>query len=130
MTVMVVCPKVAHCSRFAARKTVRDGLLPSVRSAQAAAGRRSGKTAGRGKRARRANNRKSWHLSLKPFAGVGVAYAQDEEAKAEGQHDDVPHDKCSLPRLFRGATCARSGESGLGWINRRTEQRSRPYPYQ
>jgi hypothetical protein len=29
---------------------------------------------------------------LKPFAGVGVAYADHEEAEAEGQHDDIQHD--------------------------------------
>src|ERR1700692_4677469 len=42
--------------------------------------------------------------SLEPFAGVGVAYAQYEEPEAEGQHDDVPHDKapcraCSMRNL-------------------------------
>jgi hypothetical protein len=30
---------------------------------------------------------------LKPFAGVGVAYAHHEEAEAEGQHDNVEHER-------------------------------------
>src|ERR1700729_1786583 len=38
--------------------------------------------------------------SSKPFAGVGVTYRHHEEAEAEGQHDDVPHEmllsRCEL----------------------------------
>ena len=49
--------------------------------------------------------------SLEPFAGVGVAYAQYEEPEAEGQHDDVPHDKCSLSRLFACATSVVLGKA-------------------
>src|SRR5712664_2012632 len=86
--------------------TVRD----TVRTARAAAGRRSGKTAGLPRRWRRANNRRSWFCSSeafcakrvavlvkymrqnsKPFASVGIANSRHEEAEAEGQHDDVPH---------------------------------------
>jgi hypothetical protein len=29
---------------------------------------------------------------LKPFAGVGVTHRHDEEAEAEGQHDDIQHE--------------------------------------
>src|SRR6266404_441802 len=87
--------------------TVRD----TVRTARAAAGRRSGKTAGLRRRWRRANNRRSWFCSseafcakriplrvketrqnLKPLAGVGVAYPRHEETEAEGQHDDIQHE--------------------------------------
>ena len=32
------------------------------------------------------------HSPSKPFTGIGVANARYEEAEAEGQHDDVPHD--------------------------------------
>ena len=28
----------------------------------------------------------------KPLASIGVAYSRDEEAEAEGQHDDVQHE--------------------------------------
>jgi hypothetical protein len=31
-------------------------------------------------------------LPLKPFAGVGVAYARREQTQPEGQHDDVQHE--------------------------------------
>ena len=39
------------------------------------------------------------HTPLQPFAGVGVAYARHEEAKAEGQHENIPHEKllCRFP---------------------------------
>ena len=62
-----------------------------ARSARAAARRRSGKTAAPRKRDRRVNSRRSWPFSSKPFAAIGVAHRQREEAKAERQHDDVLH---------------------------------------
>ncbi len=31
-------------------------------------------------------------VSLQPFAGVGVAQRQGEEAQSEGQHEDVQHE--------------------------------------
>src|SRR5258708_1107343 len=87
--------------------TVRD----TVRTARAAAARRSGETAGLRRRWRRANNRRSWFCSseafhakriplrvketgqnLKLLGGVGIAYPRGEEAEAKGQHDDVPHE--------------------------------------
>ena len=72
----------------------------AIRTARAAAGRRSGKTAGLRRRDRQVNNRRSWLFSSKPFAGVGVTDAQHEEAEAEGQHDDVQHEfapmRCDL----------------------------------
>jgi hypothetical protein len=35
---------------------------------------------------------KKTRQNLKPFAGVGVAHRGCEEAKAEGQHDDIQHE--------------------------------------
>jgi hypothetical protein len=35
---------------------------------------------------------KKTRQNLKPFAGVGVAERRDEEAEAEGQHEDVQHE--------------------------------------
>ena len=55
-----------------------------------------------GDESRRANNRRSWSFSSKPFAGVGVAYARHEEAEAERQHDDVQHEVL-LCAMFGGA---------------------------
>ena len=31
--------------------------------------------------------------SSQPFAGIGIAQREDEEAQTEGQHDDVQHGK-------------------------------------
>jgi hypothetical protein len=81
-------------ARMGYRPEANSGrTLLTVRTARAAAGRRSGKTAGLRKRWRRVNNRRSWLYSSKPFAGVGVAYAHHEEAEAEGQHDNVQHEE-------------------------------------
>ena len=90
---------------------LREMCRNAVRTARAAAGRRSGKTAGLRRRDRRANNRRSWLFSSrafsseavavrvketrqnsKPFAGVGVTYSRHEEAEAQGQHDGVQHE--------------------------------------
>src|SRR5512141_1235513 len=104
MAVMVVCSKVARCfrERVAGPGQIRGGLLSDVRIARAAAARMSGKTAGLRRRWRRVNNQRSWLCSLKPFAGVGVAYAHHEEAKAEGQHDDIPHENAPVRGNLRG----------------------------
>ena len=32
-------------------------------------------------------------LLLKSFAGIGVAYSRREQAQAEGQHEDVQHER-------------------------------------
>ena len=62
-----------------------------LRSARAATAHRSGRTAGREKRGRRANNRRSWRAPLKPLTGIDVADACQEEAEAERQHQNVQH---------------------------------------
>jgi hypothetical protein len=36
---------------------------------------------------------------LKPFAGVGVTNRRNEESEAEGQHDDVQHEKLLVARF-------------------------------
>ena len=77
-----------------------EQFFPVVRTARAAAGRRSGKTAAPQKRWRRVNNRRSWSFSLEPFAGVGVAYRHREEAQTEGQHDDVQHEMLLAALVF------------------------------
>ena len=63
----------------------------ALRSARAAAARRSGRTAGPVRRDRRASNRRSWRAPLKPLTGIGVTDACHEEAEAERQHQDVQH---------------------------------------
>src|SRR6476659_1746018 len=45
------------------------------------------------------------HTPSQPFAGVGVAYACHEEAKAEGQHENVPHEKLLAARLLARSVC-------------------------
>jgi alkylation response protein AidB-like acyl-CoA dehydrogenase len=40
---------------------------------------------------------------LEPLAGIGVAYAQREEAEPEGQHDDVQHEMLLLAIALVGA---------------------------
>src|SRR5665213_1881042 len=101
MAVMVVC--LLSCADIAARIWIR--------SAQAAAARRSGRTTGRRRRWRRVNSRRSWLCSSKPFAGVGVAYACREEAEAEDQHENVQHGLLLVAPLHacgqRWETCAR-----------------------
>src|SRR4051794_23274253 len=77
----------------------------AVRIARAAAARRSSKTTGPRRRLQRVNSRKSWSFSSKPFAGVGVANAQCEEAQAEEQHDNVQHEML-LAAVFPAAADA------------------------
>src|ERR1700675_3733178 len=87
------------------------GSKNAIRTARAAAARRSGKTAGLRRRDRRVHSRRSCSFSqqrvveradmfrgaktpqkLKPFAGVGVAHRGCEEAEAKGHHEDVQHE--------------------------------------
>jgi hypothetical protein len=42
---------------------------------------------------------KKTRQDLKPFAGVGEAYAHREQAEAEGQHDDIKHENAPVRRL-------------------------------
>src|SRR6185436_18157296 len=70
----------------------------ALRNALAAAARRSGRTAGRAKRDRRVNNRRSWPAPLETFTGVGVTYACHEETEGERQHDNVEHGKVPVHR--------------------------------
>jgi hypothetical protein len=60
--------------------------------AQAAAGRRSSKTASQQRRGRRVNNRKSFSFSSEPFAGMRITHRHQKEAQPEGQHDDIQHE--------------------------------------
>src|SRR5258706_13069465 len=60
--------------------------------AQAAAGRRSSKTASRQRRGLRVNNRKSFSFSSEPFADVRITQRHQKEAQPEGQHDDIQHE--------------------------------------
>jgi hypothetical protein len=63
-----------------------------VKIAQAAAGRRSSKTASQQRRGRRVNNRKSFSFSSEPFAGMRITHRHQKEAQPEGQHDDIQHE--------------------------------------
>ena len=113
MTVMVVCLQVSRdfSDKPVPTRTKSGAGLSAVRTARAAAGRRSGKTAARRRRWRRVNNRRSWSFSSKPFAGVGVTHRQHEEAEAKGQHEDIQHQVLLvLSRLFLCATLACFGE--------------------
>ena len=66
---------------------------------------------------------------LQPLAGIGIAYACDEEAESEDQHDDIPHDRSSLPRTFPGATLAVSGRANCD-RSMGTDFRFQAYPDQ
>jgi hypothetical protein len=50
-------------------------------------------------------------LLSQPFAGIGVTYPRDEEAKAERQHDDVQHGMflCDVIRDAEDAAIALDG---------------------
>src|SRR6266436_685541 len=85
--------------------------------AQAAAGRRSSKTASRQRRGRRVNNRKSFSFSSEPFAGVRITHRHQKEApspadiRQRGGHlRKVPkHKVAALQPAARGARVARPG---------------------
>ena len=47
---------------------------------------------------------------LQPLAGIGVAYDCHEEAQAEGQHDDIPHQKLLAAHVSRRNLYAFPGE--------------------
>ena len=51
---------------------------------------------------------------LQPFAGVGVTNTRRKEAEAEGQHEDIPHEKLLAARVYLRAafTCFREGMDG------------------
>jgi hypothetical protein len=93
--------------------TKRGARRPAaIRNAPAAAAHRSGKTAGLRRPSPQAHNRTSWPWSFeslssgsKPLAGIGVADRGYEEAKAEGQHDQVQHGNL----LTRTRNAARRG---------------------
>ena len=53
---------------------------------------------------------------LKPFAGVGVAYARREQTEPEGQHDDVQHEMLLVALLFVRNVCLFPGRR-IAWIN-------------
>ena len=61
---------------------------------------------------------KKTRQALKPFAGVGVAYAQHEEAKAEGQHDDVPHENAPCRACWRNFCVFRGRRVAIDQIRR------------
>ena len=46
---------------------------------------------------------------LKSLAGVGVAYPRHEEAKAEGQHDDIQHEMLLVARVSQLLRVFREG---------------------
>ena len=48
---------------------------------------------------------------LQPFAGIGVANARHEEAEAEGQHDDIPHEKLLAARAYLAQPLRVSGKA-------------------
>ena len=73
----------------------------ALRSARAAAARRSGRTAGPMRRGRRVSNRRSWRAPLEPFASVGIADACDEKGQGKGQHENVQHGSVPVRRELR-----------------------------
>ena len=75
------------------------------------------------------NSRRSWSFSSKPFAGVGVANRQCEEAQAEDQHDNVQHEML-LAAVFPAAAVAVCRTAELQWIkrNKRLILRDREVP--
>src|ERR1700722_8873738 len=117
MTVMVVCLQVFS---QVSRRFLAWAEMPGISTARAAAGRRSGRSAGPRRRDRRVNSRRSWVCSLrafsseagrgskthqnlqdlKPFAGVGGGYPRHEEAEGEGQHQDVQHEVLLVALVF------------------------------
>ena len=66
---------------------------------------------------------------LQPFTGIGVAYARGEEAESEGQHDDIPHERSSLPRTFPAQPLRVSGRAYCDGSTG-TDLRSKTYPDQ
>src|ERR1700733_1567921 len=103
------------------------GSKDAIRTVRAAAGRRSGKTAGPRTRDRRGRNRRSCSFSqrgfrarrtparatktrqkLEPLASVGITYRCPEEAEAEGPPEDVQHEL-----LLCGIICGGQTDGGL-----------------
>jgi hypothetical protein len=52
---------------------------------------------------------------LQPFAGIGVADARREEAEAERQHDDIPHEKLLAARPARSLYVFPGGCIAMDW---------------
>jgi hypothetical protein len=55
-------------------------------------------------------------LSSQPFADIGVADADGEQAEGDGKHQDIHHGVCSGLRL----DMERSGSPDPGWTGRGT----------
>ena len=92
-------------------ETKSKGSSFGAKIAQAAAGRKARNTANRQRRLRRVNNRKSFLFSSEEaIAGMRITHRHQKEAQPEGQHDDIQHEVLLVPRLFPGATVARSGK--------------------